>query len=72
MFYCFYILEVEETDEEQEEEQEEDEEVGGDDEHGVDLGASVKATAVSQMNAAVDALSRELAKLRTGRASPGV
>lgn len=71
MFYCFYILEVEETDEEQEE-QEEDEEVGGDDEHGVDLGASVKATAVSQMNAAVDALSRELAKLRTGRASPGV
>ncbi|KAK6128280.1 hypothetical protein DH2020_037978 [Rehmannia glutinosa] len=35
-------------------------------------GASVKAAAVSQMNAAVDSLSRELAKLRTGRASPGM
>lgn len=62
---------MEETDEEEEEEQE-DEEVEGDDEQGVDLGASVKATTVSQMNAAVDALSRELTKLRTGRASPGM
>ncbi|KAH6758579.1 Ribosome recycling factor [Perilla frutescens var. frutescens] len=34
--------------------------------------ASVKATTVSQMNAAVEALSRELAKLRTGRASAGM
>ncbi|KAL6994790.1 hypothetical protein U1Q18_043551 [Sarracenia purpurea var. burkii] len=38
----------------------------------VDIGPSVKATAVSQMEAAVDALSRELSKLRTGRASAGM
>lgn len=53
-------------------EEEEDEEEEEDDDEGVDLGVSVKANALSQMNAAVDALSRELAKLRTGRASAGV
>ncbi|XVE60891.1 hypothetical protein DITRI_Ditri05aG0163300 [Diplodiscus trichospermus] len=37
-----------------------------------DIGPSVKATATSQMDAAVVALSRELAKLRTGRASAGM
>lgn len=38
----------------------------------VDIGASVKTTTVSQMEAAIDALSRELSKLRTGRASIGI
>lgn len=38
----------------------------------VDIGPSVKATATSQMEAAIDALSRDLTKLRTGRASPGM
>ncbi|KAG5534729.1 hypothetical protein RHGRI_022750 [Rhododendron griersonianum] len=38
----------------------------------VDIGPSVKATAVSLMEAAVDSLSRELSKLRTGRASAGM
>ncbi|KAK8649214.1 hypothetical protein V6N13_129948 [Hibiscus sabdariffa] len=37
-----------------------------------DIGPSVKATASSQMDAAIVALSRELAKLRTGRASAGM
>ncbi|XP_074270891.1 uncharacterized protein LOC141594799 [Silene latifolia] len=37
-----------------------------------DIGPSVKSTAVSQMEAAVDALSRELTKLRTGRATIGM
>lgn len=37
-----------------------------------DIGPTVKAIASSQMEAALDALSRELAKLRTGRASPGM
>lgn len=37
-----------------------------------DIGLSIKSTAVLQMEAAIDALSRELAKLRTGRASPGM
>ncbi|OVA15406.1 Ribosome recycling factor [Macleaya cordata] len=37
-----------------------------------DIGPSVKATAVSQMEAATVALSRELSKLRTGRASAGM
>ncbi|PIM99344.1 Ribosome recycling factor [Handroanthus impetiginosus] len=60
--------EVEEEDEEEEEEWDDEE----DDEEGVDLGDSVKTTALSQMEAAVDALSRELAKLRTGRASAGM
>ncbi|KAK4426069.1 Ribosome-recycling factor [Sesamum alatum] len=50
--------------EEVDEEEEEDE--------GGDLGASVKATALAQMEAAIDALSRELIKLRTGRASAGM
>ncbi|XP_057465130.1 uncharacterized protein LOC130754865 isoform X2 [Actinidia eriantha] len=38
----------------------------------VDIGPSVKATAVSLMEAAIDSLSRELSKLRTGRASAGM
>ncbi|KAE8731225.1 adenosine-5'-phosphosulfate (APS) kinase 3 [Hibiscus syriacus] len=37
-----------------------------------DIGPSVKASASSQMDAAILALSRELAKLRTGRASAGM
>ncbi|KAK4760278.1 hypothetical protein SAY87_005171 [Trapa incisa] len=37
-----------------------------------DIGPIVKETATSQMDAAVVALSRELVKLRTGRASPGM
>lgn len=37
-----------------------------------DIGPVVKETAMSQMDAAIVALSRELAKLRTGRASPGI
>ncbi|KAF8013141.1 hypothetical protein BT93_I1117 [Corymbia citriodora subsp. variegata] len=37
-----------------------------------DIGPSVKEAAKSQMDAAVVALSRELAKLRTGRASAGI
>lgn len=63
-------IKEEKDDEEEEEEQEEE----GDDEdgEGIDLGVSVKATAASQMNASVEALSRELAKLRTGRASAGM
>ncbi|GJN02501.1 hypothetical protein PR202_ga19860 [Eleusine coracana subsp. coracana] len=37
-----------------------------------DIGPTVKAAATSQMDAAVVALSRELSKLRTGRATPGM
>ncbi|CAN0924670.1 Ribosome-recycling factor [Linum grandiflorum] len=37
-----------------------------------DIGPTVKASAAAQMDAAIDALSRELTKLRTGRASPGM
>lgn len=37
-----------------------------------DIGPSVRAGCSSQMDAAVVALSRELMKLRTGRASPGM
>lgn len=37
-----------------------------------DIGPVVKSTASSQMEAALDALSRELIKLRTGRASTGM
>jgi len=35
-------------------------------------GPTIKANAVSQMEAAMAALSTELSKLRTGRASPGI
>lgn len=35
-------------------------------------GPTIKANAVSQMEAAIGALSTELSKLRTGRASPGI
>jgi ribosome recycling factor len=38
----------------------------------VNIGPSVKAAALSQMEAAIDALSRDLSKLRTGRASTGM
>lgn len=38
----------------------------------MDIGATVKTTALSQMEAAIDSLSRDLTKLRTGRASIGV
>lgn len=38
----------------------------------LDIGATVKPAALSQMDAALDALSRELTKLRTGRASVGM
>lgn len=37
-----------------------------------DIGPTVKSTALSQMEAAIVALSRELSKLRTGRASAGI
>ncbi|KAJ4898660.1 Ribosome recycling factor [Raphanus sativus] len=37
-----------------------------------DIGPTVKATATSQMESAIDALSRDLTKLRTGRAAPGM
>lgn len=37
-----------------------------------DIGSTVKSAAVSQMEAAIDALSRDLMKLRTGRASAGM
>lgn len=73
-YFSWYIIEEETVDEEEEEEEEEleeEEEDEDDDEEGIDLGALVKVSAVSQMNSAVDALSRELAKLRTGRASAG-
>ncbi|VFQ95318.1 unnamed protein product [Cuscuta campestris] len=38
----------------------------------VNVGPSIKATAISQMEAAIDSLSRDLTKLRTGRASTGM
>ncbi|GFY83156.1 ribosome recycling factor [Actinidia rufa] len=38
----------------------------------VDIGPSVKVIAVSLMEAAIDSLSHELSKLRTGRASAGM
>ncbi|CAA2972216.1 Ribosome recycling factor [Olea europaea subsp. europaea] len=53
-------------------EQDEDEEELEDTEEDANLGANVKAASISQMESAVDALSRELAKLRTGRASAGM
>ncbi|MQM09738.1 hypothetical protein Taro_042610 [Colocasia esculenta] len=37
-----------------------------------DIGPTVKSTVNSQMESAIDALSRELSKLRTGRASSGM
>lgn len=36
------------------------------------VGPNIKANAVSQMEASIAALSAELSKLRTGRASPGM
>ncbi|CAI9780604.1 unnamed protein product [Fraxinus pennsylvanica] len=57
---------------EQYEDEKELEDDHGDTEKDANLGANVKATSISQMELAVDALSRELAKLRTGRASAGM
>jgi ribosome recycling factor len=37
-----------------------------------DIGPTAKAAATAQMDASVLALSRELSKLRTGRATPGI
>lgn len=37
-----------------------------------DVGPTIKANSISQMEAAMAALSTELNKLRTGRASPGI
>ena len=37
-----------------------------------DVVPNIKANAISQMEAAIAALSTELNKLRTGRASPGI
>lgn len=50
----------------------EDDSAGGSTVEVVDIGPAVKETAMSQMEAAIVALSRELTKLRTGRASPGI
>jgi len=49
----------------------EDDSAAGSVDVATDIGPSVKEAAKSQMDAAVVALSRELAKLRTGRASAG-
>lgn len=38
----------------------------------VNIGPIIKSTAISEMEAAIDAVSNELAKLRTGRASSGM
>ncbi|XP_071711466.1 uncharacterized protein [Rutidosis leptorrhynchoides] len=38
----------------------------------VNIGPIIKATAISEMEAGIEAVSVELAKLRTGRASPGM
>ncbi|KAK4367109.1 hypothetical protein RND71_014989 [Anisodus tanguticus] len=51
---------------------EEDDDDYGNATSAVNVGPTIKATAVSQMEAAIDSLSRELAKLRTGRASAGM
>ncbi|XP_073143385.1 uncharacterized protein [Henckelia pumila] len=67
------IKEEEEESEEEGEEEEHDDEDDDEDrlDHG-NVGAIPKVAAASQMDAAVDALSRELTKLRTGRASEGM
>ncbi|KAL2506953.1 Ribosome recycling factor [Forsythia ovata] len=56
----------------EDEDEEELEDDDGDTEEDANLGASIKAASITQMESAVDALSRELAKLRTGRASVGM
>ncbi|KAL6521817.1 hypothetical protein OROGR_018386 [Orobanche gracilis] len=69
------IKEEEDGDDEEEVEEEEEEEEGEDEDEdgkGFDLGSRIKTIAIVQMNSAVDSLSRELAKLRTGRASSGM
>ncbi|KAL6497596.1 hypothetical protein OROHE_027225 [Orobanche hederae] len=68
------IKEEEDDDDDEEEVELEEEEEEGEDEDGkgFDLGSRIKTLATVQMNSAVDSLSRELAKLRTGRASSGM
>ncbi|KAL2507410.1 Ribosome recycling factor [Forsythia ovata] len=63
-------IKVQDEDEDEDEEELEDDD--GDTEEDANLGASIKAASITQMESAVDALSRELAKLRTGRASVGM
>ncbi|CAK9161709.1 unnamed protein product [Ilex paraguariensis] len=53
-------------------EEEEDYDDKGNSVGTVNIGPSVKSATVSQMEAALEALSRELRKLRTGRASAGM
>ncbi|GER41677.1 myosin 2 [Striga asiatica] len=67
---CTVEEEEEEEDEESEEVEEEEDDV--EDEEGGDIAARIKTTCHSLMNAAIDSLSRELTKLRTGRASSGM
>ncbi|XP_051117269.1 uncharacterized protein LOC127241990 [Andrographis paniculata] len=68
-----HISKVEEAEEDSEWEEEDEDDDDSDEDDGVsDLVRSVKATANSQMEAAIEALSRELSKLRTGRASAGM
>ena len=64
---CCKILEFDDDDDDDEEVEKE----AGNIAQIVNIGPMVKATAVSQMEAAIDSLSRELLKLRTGRASAG-
>ncbi|KAL3526163.1 hypothetical protein ACH5RR_014535 [Cinchona calisaya] len=62
-------------DDDDDDEEEEEMEVGKDTGNAAqiaNIGPTIKAATVSQMEAAVDALSRELLKLRTGRASAGM
>ncbi|CAA0818665.1 Ribosome recycling factor [Striga hermonthica] len=66
------IKEEEEEEDEESEEVEEEEEDDVEDEDGGDIAARIKTTCLSLMNAATDSLSRELTKLRTGRASSGM
>ncbi|KAK2969817.1 hypothetical protein RJ640_028097 [Escallonia rubra] len=49
-----------------------DEYDGGNTIQAANIGPSIRTAALSQMEAAIEALSRELSKLRTGRASPGM
>ncbi|KAK3033450.1 hypothetical protein RJ639_033054 [Escallonia herrerae] len=51
---------------------EDDEYDGGNTIQAANIGPSIRTAALSQMEAAIEALSRELSKLRTGRASPGM
>lgn len=65
---CCKILEFDDDEDDDEEEVEKE---SGNTTQMVNIGPTIKAAAGSQMEAAVDAFSRELLKLRTGRASAG-